>query len=66
MQSITDKINKPEVTLKLYYMSLFFETLKCVDAICVIQLLYYEPMVWIVCPKPSSLCGNELLCILAI
>ena len=43
----------------MFYVIFFFKPVKCMDATSVIQLLYYEPMMWILCFKPSYFCGNE-------
>lgn len=59
MQSITGKINKAEAILKLLNMSSFFELVECMDAICVIRLLYYKPIIRTLCSKSSFFCGNE-------
>lgn len=60
LKCIANKISKPEVILKTFYMTFFFKVVECVDAICVIQLLYYETMVWILSSKLWSFCGNKL------
>ena len=47
------------MTLKTFYMTSFFKSVKCINTICVIQFFYYESMMLILCPKPLSFCTNE-------
>ena len=47
------------MTLITFYMPFLFKLVKRMDAIRVVQLLYYEFMVRILCPKPSSFCVNK-------
>ena len=61
MQDITWKINKPKMTLKTFYIPFLFKSIKCMDTIRVVQSLYYESMMWILCLKPSSFCANKPL-----
>ena len=53
IQDITCKISKPKMTLKTLYMTFFLKSIKCMNNICVVQFLYFEPMMRILCPKPS-------------
>ena len=55
-QDITCKINKPKMTLKTFCMHFLFKPVKSMDAIRVVQFLYYEFMMQILRPKPSSFC----------
>ena len=47
------------MTLKTFYIPFLFKPIECMDTIRVIQFLYYEPMMWILCLKPSYFCGNK-------
>ena len=58
-QGITCKINKSKMTLKTLYMTFFLRSIKCMNTIHVVQFLYYESMMRILCPKPSSFCANK-------
>ena len=40
-------------------MIFLFKLVECINAIFVIQFLYYEPMLWIFYSKLLSFCGNE-------
>ena len=51
--------NKPKMTLKMFYIPLLFKPIECMDTICVVQFLYYEAMMWILCLRPSSFCRNK-------
>ena len=55
---ITCKINKLKATLKKYYIT-FFKSGECLDAICIIHILFIESMVLTLYSKPSSFCGNK-------
>ena len=59
IKDLTWNINKPKMTLKMLYIPLVFKPIECMDTICVIQFLYYEPMMWTLCLKPSFFCGNK-------
>ena len=47
------------MTLKTFYIPFLFKPLECMDTICVVQFLCYEPMIWILRLKPLSFCGNK-------
>ena len=53
------QINQPKMTLKTFYLPFLLKFVKCMDAIRVVQFLYYESMVRILCPKPSFFCANK-------
>ena len=59
IQSITCKIRKPKMTLKTFYIPFLFKPIKCMDTVRIVHFLYHEHMMRILCPKPSSFCGNE-------
>ena len=59
MQDITWKINKPKMTLQTFNIPFLFKPAKRMDTICVVQFLYYESMMRILCLKPSSFCANK-------
>ena len=59
IKDIMWNINKPKMTLKTFYTPLLFKPIECMDTIRVVQFLYYGAMVWILCLKPSSFCGNK-------
>ena len=54
-----EKINKPKMTLKTFYVPLLFKPIECLDTIRIVQFFHYEPMMWILCLKPSFFCGNK-------
>ena len=54
IQNITRKINKPKMALKTFYIPFLFKPVKRMDSICIVQFLYYESMMRILCPKLSS------------
>ena len=58
-KSITWNINKLKMTLKTFYISFLFRPTECMDTIRVLQFLYYESMMKLLCFKPSSFCVNE-------
>ena len=53
-------INKPKMTLKMFYIPFLFKSIKSMDTIRVFQFLHYKSMMGILCFKPSSFCANEL------
>ena len=59
IQGITCKINQPRMRPKTFYLPFLLKFVKCMDAIYVVQFLYYESMVRILCPKPSVFCANK-------
>ena len=42
-------------------MTFFLKSIKCMNTICVVQFLYYESMMRILFPKPSSFCAKKPL-----
>ena len=59
IKAITENISKPKMTLKTFHIPVLFKSIECMDTICVVLFLYYEPMMWILCLKPSFFCGNK-------
>ena len=59
IKDITWNINQPKMTLKTFYVPLFFKPVECMDTIGVVHFLYYEIMMWILCLKSSFFCGNK-------
>ena len=59
IKDITRDINKPKMTLKTFYIPLLLKSIECMDTIHVVQFLYYEPMMWILCLKPSFVCSKK-------
>ena len=47
------------MTLKTFYMPFLFKPVKCMDTNRIVQFLYYESMMRLLCPKPSSFCANK-------
>ena len=66
IKDITRDINKPKMTLKTFYIPLLLKSIECMDTIHVVQFLYYEPMMQILCLKPSFFVVINRRCILAI
>ena len=69
IEDITRNINKPKMTLKTFYVSLLFEPIECIecmDTIRVVYFLYYEPMMWVLCLKPSFFVVINHRCILTM
>ena len=50
IKGITRNINKPKMTLETFYIPFLFKSIKCLDTIRVVGILYF---------KPSSFCANE-------
>ena len=44
------------------FLAFFFKLVNWMDYICIIQLLYYEPMMWLLCSKPSFCSNKQFLC----
>ena len=59
IQDITCKINKPKMTLKTFCMPFLFKPVKRMDTIRVVEFLFYESMMQMLCPKPSPFCDNK-------
>ena len=59
IKSITWNINKPKVTLKTFYKTFLFKSIRRMDTIRVVQFLHHRVMIWILCFKPSLFCVNE-------
>ena len=59
IKDITQNINNPKLTLKTFYIPFLFKPIECMDTIRVVQLFYYESMMWILCLKSSPFCGNK-------
>ena len=59
-KGITRNINKPIMTLKMFYIPFLFKPIECTDTIRIVQLLDYESMIRILCLKPSYFCASEL------
>ena len=59
IKNIMRNINKPKMRLKTLYIPFLFKPIECMDIICAVQFFYYESMVWILCLKSSSFCGNK-------
>ena len=55
-KDITWNINQPIMTLKTFYISFLFKPIECMDNIPVVQFLYNESMMRVLCFKPSSVC----------
>ena len=54
IRDITCKISEPKMTLKTLYMIFFLKSIKCMNTFRVVQFVYYEPVMRILCPKPSK------------
>ena len=65
-KGITWNTNEPKMTLKTFYVPFLFEPIECMYTIRVVQFLYYEPIMRILCHKPPSFLLINRLCILAI
>ena len=59
IKEITRNISNLKMTLKTFYVPLFFKPIECMDTIRVFYFLHYEPMTWILYLKPSFFCGNK-------
>ena len=66
IKGITWNTNEPKMTLKTFYVPFLLEPIECMYTIRVVQFLYYEPMMQILCHKPPSFLLINRLCILAI